>query len=74
MCFKERCKVIPIDKLDICPICIEPMYKNLYIFDCNHTFHMMCALKWINQNQTCPMCRNKESKENILNTIIKRIS
>ncbi|MAD23024.1 MAG: hypothetical protein CMO44_02485 [Verrucomicrobiales bacterium] len=74
MCFRGKCKIIPMDKFNTCVICLEPMYKNLYIFECNHTFHMMCALKWINTNQTCPLCRNIESRENILTTILKQIS
>ena len=73
MCF-HRQKVIPIEKLAICAICIEPMYKNLYIFDCSHRFHMLCALNWINRNQSCPLCRNKESRDNILKTVIEKIS
>ena len=76
MCFHGRwkCKIVPIDNLDTCAICFEKMYKNLYIFDCGHTFHMICALTWVNTKQTCPLCRNVETRENILNTVIKRIS
>ena len=75
MCFYNKlCKVIPLENLEDCPICLEPMYKDLYVFKCKHKYHMICALKWVHKNQTCPLCRHLETKDNILKTVLKMIS
>ena len=75
MCFNRKPrKVIPLDNLDDCPICLEPMYKDLYIFECKHTCHMKCGLTWVSRNQSCPLCRHVETKDNILKAIVKVMS
>mmetsp|Transcript_19761 Transcript_19761/g.44805 ORF Transcript_19761/g.44805 Transcript_19761/m.44805 type:complete len:84 (-) Transcript_19761:211-462(-) len=26
---------------------------------CNHAFHIHCIMKWLEKNNTCPMCRQE---------------
>ena len=41
-----------------CPICIQPIYSNLYNAPCcNCAFHKHCYMKWHNNNHSCPWCR-----------------
>lgn len=76
MCFNRKGigKVVPLDNLNDCPICLEPMYNNLYVFECKHTCHIKCGLRWVDTNQSCPLCRNKETRDNILKTVVKLMS
>ena len=51
------------ERLIKCTICLERMYINdtQYIFatDCDHYFHTKCIVKWLKDNNTCPICRNR---------------
>ena len=44
-----------------CSICLEELdsKSNFVITSCNHSFHSDCLLKWLNNNNNCPLCRNK---------------
>lgn len=46
---------------DDCSICLETLNnnkeKNITTKECNHTFHLSCLNKWIQQNPSCPCCR-----------------
>ena len=50
-------KIKNIDK--ICSICIDNYHKDniIYELDCSHIFHKKCFSKWIELNNTCPLCR-----------------
>jgi hypothetical protein len=49
---------------DECSICLKDIYcNNLIKTDCNHIFHIDCLNIWINEKETCPMCRKKISKQ-----------
>ena len=50
-------KIKNIDK--ICSICIDNYHKDniIYELDCSHIFHKKCLSKWIELNNTCPLCR-----------------
>ena len=71
------------DRLIKCTICLERMYINdtQYIFatDCDHYFHTKCIVKWLKDNNTCPICRNKvtinleNNKDNHINKIKRGI-
>ena len=71
------------DRLIKCTICLERMYINdtQYIFatDCDHYFHTKCIVKWLKDNNTCPICRNKvtinleNNKDNNINKIKRSI-
>lgn len=42
-----------------CSICLEEYKKNEKIFlsNCEHIFHSKCINSWLNNNITCPICR-----------------
>ena len=40
-----------------CSICLCHLGKKKFITECNHKFHYKCILRWILNNDTCPMCR-----------------
>ena len=43
----------------ICSICLEEYIKNDKVvnLNCNHDFHWECIKLWLNENNTCPQCR-----------------
>ena len=45
--------------LDECSICLERYDKNDKIMNlkCNHKFHKDCLNEWLQNNNTCPQCR-----------------
>ena len=52
----------------LCAICLENIdldNNNIYtIPECNHTFHMKCALEWyrrVDNEASCPLCRSISS-------------
>jgi len=40
-----------------CPICIEDMVDNVCRVKCNHMYHRVCIMPWLEINNTCPVCR-----------------
>ena len=43
-----------------CPICLDPINKNIYILTCKHAYHIQCMKDFINSdnsNKHCAMCR-----------------
>lgn len=40
-----------------CPICIEYMVDNVCKVKCNHKYHRICIMPWLEINNTCPVCR-----------------
>ena len=42
-----------------CAICWEPVWRNGKILLCDHKFHRNCINTWLNQNNTCPLCRRE---------------
>ncbi|KAF9592753.1 hypothetical protein IFM89_017323 [Coptis chinensis] len=57
----ERRTLLPVVIVDsdICPICHEDMEEGdeAGSFECLHTFHQECMLKWIITKPNCPICR-----------------
>jgi len=46
-----------IDALnDACAICFEPLATAKRL-PCGHFFHKSCLLSWLEQHQSCPICR-----------------
>ena len=47
----------------ICAICLEVIYEEKFILNCNHYFHRICFFKWIrwcineNNDIVCPLCK-----------------
>ncbi len=40
-----------------CPICLDLIENECLITKCNHSYHKDCFLKWMDQKETCPTCR-----------------
>ena len=43
-----------------CPICLDPIKKDVCILHCNHGYHANCMKKYMNSdnyNKECPLCR-----------------
>lgn len=56
-----REKTCSADTDDSCAICLKN-YKEketLTILFCNHTFHKECIKRWFENNNNCPICRQK---------------
>lgn len=57
---KKKFKTEDVVNSDCC-ICISDFVVNedISTLDCNHTFHFECICEWVQEKQTCPMCRGK---------------
>lgn len=40
-----------------CPICLQAVSRTTET-SCGHAFHSRCITKWLEKNDTCPMCRH----------------
>ena len=54
----------------MCIICMESVNKlenNVMTLPCGHTYHTTCGIKWLQDHNTCPTCRNEcgEKRKNI---------
>ena len=46
--------------MEDCSICLESFKnKELYSSTCKHTFHKSCIDKWLDKDNSCPLCRTK---------------
>lgn len=51
-------QITTTESIKECPVCLE--YKMIYLkMKCGHTLCLGCANTWFNENQSCPVCRNK---------------
>ena len=48
-------------KIDDCSICLNKIDidEDIIILPCCHRYHKSCILQWFNQQNTCPICREK---------------
>ena len=44
---------------DECSICYEEVTNHTMVSCCNHIFCGNCIMKWLQANNTCPLCRHK---------------
>lgn len=42
-----------------CSICFEQLNGNCIQLRCDHYFHENCISRWLNRQDTCPVCRNQ---------------
>ena len=58
---KKYCKKNKNGKFELpsCCICLTEIQKGeeTVLLPCGHMFHWKCCLNWLNENNTCPMCR-----------------
>ncbi|XP_069623935.1 E3 ubiquitin-protein ligase RNF126 [Ranitomeya imitator] len=49
-----------------CPVCKEDytVGENVRQLPCNHLFHNNCIIPWLEQHDTCPVCRKSLSGQN----------
>ncbi|KAK3437639.1 hypothetical protein EUGRSUZ_C02349 [Eucalyptus grandis] len=58
---KLKRKSYSVGKVDGCSICLEELdgkYKLMEI-PYSHLFHSRCVVKWLERNNSCPLCRGK---------------
>lgn len=64
-----------VNKEEKCSICLTNFEdgEELANLQCNHYFHIDCIKKWLNKNESCPLCRSsktigrKRKREEMLN-------
>jgi hypothetical protein len=56
-----------IIEADVCSICLEKLENSIHETECKDSFHISCISQWINQRQTCPICRMHISPVEYLN-------
>lgn len=44
--------------MDECPVCYEELTSGVYKTECGHAFHWKCMNRWMEKNNTCPICRD----------------
>ena len=61
--FKKKI-IIYVNKLTImsCAICLDKKNSTFAVIPCNHEFCDKCIFNWLEQHQTCPLCRRKADK------------
>jgi hypothetical protein len=64
--------VVNIEEIDVteqCSICLESyiITEKVSKLNCGHMFHGSCINKWINDNTTCPLCRDDVRDSNVIN-------
>ncbi|XP_015924665.1 protein TRC8 homolog [Parasteatoda tepidariorum] len=54
-----------LKKKDVCAICFQEL-NSARITHCNHFFHGICLRKWLNVQNSCPLCHSSLCKGNNL--------
>lgn len=58
---KERAKYMSSRKSEGCTVCLDAFEdaQRIVSLPCGHYFHLTCISPWLDQHNTCPMCRYK---------------
>ncbi len=51
------------NSINKCSICLTSMNDNIRTLECTHTFHINCIDIWIDNKNTCPLCRAVINKQ-----------
>ena len=63
---KKKDNIVCSKKDEICCICFEELNNDLYHEkNCNNYFHNTCIDKWLQNKDSCPLCRKTLFKNNI---------
>ena len=59
---------------EVCPVCLDEFRSGEKIAQCpcKHVFHCKCLLQWLQESNTCPMCKQKVKTEASENTRLMR--
>lgn len=51
--------------IEQCSICLDNLIvkKEIKLLNCLHKFHKDCVNKWLEENDTCPLCRTRQNPE-----------
>ncbi|CAF0737481.1 unnamed protein product [Didymodactylos carnosus] len=52
-----------------CPLCYEYPLNTLSIIECGHLFCWQCIHLWLNDNQSCPICKMNTSPSRIVRLV-----
>jgi len=53
----KEVRMLDLDELVVCPICMQPIYKCVALMPCFHNFCMACYSEWMTRKDDCPLCR-----------------
>lgn len=55
----------------MCTICTELLdhLREVSALRCGHLFHADCLVPWLSQSMTCPQCRQKVTRANIIHKL-----
>ena len=64
----------PTDNTDACAICLEPLCeKPVREIKCHHLFHKHCIDRWVQNHDTCPLCRESIDLSGSTSTIMLQL-
>lgn len=66
MCRRSTAYVVPAE----CAICLEANEKPLVTLECGHMFHVLCMIKWVVKNRSCPLCRFHVTDNGITSLVV----
>ena len=50
-------------EVETCSICLNELKSSIRILTCSHKFHQNCVNTWLEENDTCPLCRTRQEPE-----------
>lgn len=63
--YLQQIKENPIEAEINCPISLSPLNTFSVKTECNHCFNLISLLKWLKDNEQCPICRKKIEMNNL---------
>jgi hypothetical protein len=56
----KLCEIVIVneDRDNECSICLESSINKFMKLNCDHLFHEKCIKKWIENHNSCPICRD----------------